>query len=123
MYAVDTNILIHYANRESNVVKQLERWINEGTPLVVSTIVEAELFSWPKLSSQDLKNFDDMMTVFTIAPVDSLIARTAASLRQRYRTPLHDTLIAATAFTHNAPLVTRNTKDFSKIEEIELIKI
>lgn len=35
--------------------------------------------------------------------------------------PVIDSLIAATALTHNLKLVTRNTKDFTGVQDLELI--
>lgn len=123
MLVFDTNILIHYGNQDSSVVRALEAWSEDKEPMIISTIVEAELLSWPELTHDDLRRADRILSIFTIFPIDSLAARTAAFLRRQYKTPLADSIIAATAFLHNAPLVTRNAKDFSKIREIEILKI
>lgn len=49
---------------------------------------------------------------FEIVPLGSEVAEQAIELRQRYRMKLPDAVIWATAKTHHALLVTRNTKDF-----------
>ena len=42
--------------------------------------------------------------------------------KRKYNIPLLDCIIAATASCIDAELLTRNEKDFSKIEEIKLFK-
>lgn len=123
MYVLDTNILIHYGNQEPEVKRVVESWIAKGELLTTSTIAEAELLSWPELAPEDIYIANRVLRTVEIFPVDSSTARRAALYRRTYHTPLTDALIAATAFIYNAPLVTRNTKDFSKIREIEVLKI
>lgn len=123
MYVFDTNILILYSKREPHLTNTLEQWTRAGSPLLISTVVEAELLSWHQLTMENIHEIKETLSIFTAIPVDSFVAHTAASLRRRYRTPLIDSIIAATALLQNAPLVTRNAKDFSKIREIEVLKI
>lgn len=58
--------------------------------------------------------------VGSIISIDEHIARRAASLHVPDPMPEMDALIAATALEHNLTLVTRNTKDFQRID-IELL--
>lgn len=123
MYVLDTNILIHYGNQEPEAKRVIEKWITEGEALATSTIAEAELLSWPHLAPEDIYIANRVLRTVVIFPIDSSTARRAALYCRTYHTPLIDALIAATAFVHNATLITRNTKDFSKIREIEVLKI
>lgn len=123
MYVLDTNILILYFQDESVIADQLEAWERENVPLIISTAVEAEILSWPKLTGEDIKTIDRTLKTMTILPIDSGIARMAAFFRRQYNIELIDAMIAATAFLNEIPLVTRNAKDFSKIREIEILKI
>ena len=43
---------------------------------------------------------------FTVIPLDYSISIHAAQIGEQYRTPLADSVIAATALNHNAPIVT-----------------
>lgn len=122
MRVLDTNTLIYYSRRETPVTEKIERWLLSDT-LLVSTVVEAELLAWPKLPSGHLLLLKQMLDLFTLVPVDSAIARRAASFRRTYRVELFDAIIAATASHYQATLVTRNVKDFAKIKEITIEKL
>lgn len=55
--------------------------------------------------------------------VDSPIARGAGEIRRKYKTKTPDALIASTAVMYQAPLVTRNVRDFKKIKELKVLEI
>jgi predicted nucleic acid-binding protein len=49
------------------------------------------------------------------------VVTTAIMLRQERKMALGDAVIAATALTHNLPLVTRNTQDFKHVAGLRLL--
>jgi hypothetical protein len=53
-------------------------------------------------------------------PVDSRIARIAATLRRRYHIKSPDAAIAATAMLTGSTLITRNVKDFSQLNTVQV---
>ena len=61
------------------------------------------------------------LSVVAVVPFDAMVARRAAQLRHGLERrgegigPM-DTLIAATALAHNATLVTRNVKEFGRVQ-------
>lgn len=119
---LDTNILIYYSRRETIVSEKVEQWLRVG-PLLVSTVVEAEVLAWSALDAVSLLELQEILKLFNIIPVDSVIAQTAAALARTYKIELLDAFIAATALRYQAPLVTRNVKDFAKIKEITIEKL
>lgn len=123
MYLLDTNAIIYYSRGERVATEHIEHWLAADELLLTSTIVEAELFSWPDISTWDVRKIDQMLETVVVIPVYSPIARAGAQLRRTYRIHLADSLIAATAMLHHAALVTRNAKHFSRIKEIDLIAI
>ena len=123
MYLLDTNAIIYYSRGEQVVTEHVDHWLAMDQLLLTSTIVEAELFSWPNISKRDIQKIDQMLETVAVIPVYSPIARAGAQLRRAYRIQLADSLIAATAMIHHAALVTRNIKHFSRIKEVDLIAI
>lgn len=119
---LDTNILIYYSRRETIISEKLEQWLRAG-PLLISTVVEAEVLAWSALDATTLGDLQQILRLFNIIPVDSVIAQTAAAFSRTYKTKLLDAFVAATALHYQAPLVTRNVKDFAKIKEITVEKL
>lgn len=122
MYVFDTNVFIYYLQNSPDVVQQIEQWLQQET-ILTSSIVEAELLSWPKLILPDHIIILNILSTVRIIPVGSTIAQLAARFRRTYSVDLLDAFIAATAIIHHSPLVTRNTKDFAKIKELVVVKI
>ena len=56
-----------------------------------------------------------------ILPVDTAVARRAASLHVPDPAPVADALIAATALSHEMVIVTRNVGDFRRFEELRIL--
>lgn len=88
----------------------------------VSVITEAELLQLPGLSEIEQFRIEDILSVCTIIPITSLIARKAAALGRTRRGKLPDLLIAATAILYDVPLVTKNIRDFKNIPQLKVIE-
>lgn len=56
-----------------------------------------------------------------ILPVDSTVARLAASLHVPDPAPISDALIGATAMANNMVLATRNTRDFERFPGLKVL--
>ena len=56
-----------------------------------------------------------------ILAVDAAVARQAAALHVPDPAPVADALIAATAMSHDMVLVTRNTGDFNRFEDLRAL--
>lgn len=56
-----------------------------------------------------------------IVPVDAEVARRAAALHIPDPAPFRDALIGATALVHSMTVVTRNTVDFSRFTDLEVL--
>ena len=53
--------------------------------------------------------------------IDDPVAEETIQIRKKYKLKLGDALISATSIMHEAVLVTRNEKDFAKVEGIKLL--
>lgn len=122
MFTLDTNTIIYYIEGEPTVCSVLERILAEDVPLYMSTVTELELFSLSTLTAEDEIRIEAVLHASVrVVPLISRIARIAADLRRLYprlRTP--DSAIAATAMFTGSTLLTRNTKDFQRIDALSL---
>ena len=62
-----------------------------------------------------------MLATLPELALNETVATTAIMLRQQRKMALGDAVIAATALTHNLPLVTRNTQDFKHVAGLRLL--
>ena len=115
MFTLDTNAVIYYLAGDLATVPVIWHALEEELPLYLSAISEAELFSFSKLTSADERLLDEIIKSLSVIPVDSQIARIAASLRRSNKIALPDSLIAATALFTGSTLLTRNTHDFRNV--------
>jgi len=123
MYTLDTNSIIYYLKDDPNAIKILEGILNQSLPTYISTITELELFSFSKLTTEEFVNIDEILKSLSIIPLDSQIARLAASLRCKFKLKTPDSVIAATALFTGSILVTRNVKDFLRVTDLQVKSI
>ena len=89
----------------------------------MSVITEAELFRFPELQSHEESAILDLLPAFSIVPLDSHIARMAGALGRVHNLKLADSVIAATALFTGTTLVTRNVRDFRRVQGLSIEKI
>lgn len=134
MYLLDTNILSELRKIRKNQANQgVVNWLKTTQPheLYTSIIVMIELERWWLLKSRkdpiQGKQLQEWYHVIQqhfqgrIVLIDEPIASVCARLHVPNPKPEHDALIAATAIANNWILVTRNTKDFQDIPNIQLL--
>jgi len=119
-YLIDTNILIYVSRNtipesSNNFIKEV---FNES--FKISVITEIEYLGWNKLSSEDIDTATKFIDTSEIFPLSLEIKNLAIKLKQKYNIKLADDVIAATAIQQEFILVSRNQKDFEKIQELEV---
>lgn len=122
-YLVDTDILIDWLKGLSWAKRLI--WSGKNR-LYCSSITRKELLSKQGLADSERKRIMRLLHHIRVLEVDAVIAVAASELLQKYpHTPLQtsDALVAATAWTKNLPLLTRNDKHYSFIEEITLVPV
>jgi len=88
----------------------------------ISVITHIELFASPKISEKERLQLEQFVQIATVYDhVNAAIVAHAIAIRQQYKTPLPDAIIAATALTYNLELVTRNKDDFKNIDGLRII--
>lgn len=122
-YLLDTNTCIQYLNGRSQRVKER---IQSTKPeqVTLCSVVKAELFYGAlraRNPQRTIALLEAFFTPFRSLPFDDRSAETYGRIRARLTdlgTPIgpNDLLIAATAVTHGAVLVTHNTREFGRVE-------
>jgi tRNA(fMet)-specific endonuclease VapC len=127
-YLLDTNTCIRYINGTSQAVFQNLDAQKEGD-VVVCSVVKAELFYGAMRSQRPHKNLADQqafLSLFTSLPFDDRAAdeygRIRADLASK-GTPIggNDLMIAAIALAHTLTLVTHNTREFGRVDELKAV--
>lgn len=86
----------------------------------VSIVSKVELLSYNKLSGVEIERIREFLAEANVHFIDENTAEKTIEIRKKYGLKLPDAFIAATALVKNFALVTRNEKDFDKIENLEV---
>ncbi len=121
MIALDTNIAIAYLADESQVRDRLRLATTTGEVVVISTIVVAEILSYPSIDENLLVRIKEWLVGVEIVSFDLLTAERAAQVRRQTNMKLTDSAIAATALIHGASLATRD-QQFKKVSNLTILE-
>ncbi len=78
-----------------------------------------ELLSWPGASQEQTLILNEFINASEVFALEESVIVKAVEIRKTFKTKLPDAIIAATAIVNNLSLITRNTKDFEKIQELD----
>lgn len=123
MYVLDTNAIIYFLSGEPAPVELIAKAQAQGDIIYVPTIVRLELLSKPDISSDERSLIFDFLEVCRYIQLDIAQADIAADIRRIYKLKTPDSIVAASALYTGATLVTRNSKDFSRVKEISVLAI
>lgn len=121
-YLWDTNIVIYFL--QSHLNKEAETFIDSILAVSdpsISVISEMELRCWKHASVSEMDILNHFIRNATVIELEKEIKDKAIELRKLYAIKLPDAIIAATALIYNLKLISRNIRDFKKIEKVELI--
>jgi tRNA(fMet)-specific endonuclease VapC len=131
IYMLDTNICSFIMREHSlAVIENLESAVKEKSRIVVSAITYAEM-RYGATSSKTPKKTDGIVTSF-VRRLDAVLAwdseaidRTVEIRRELARrgTPIgeNDAAIAGHALSSNSILVTNNTREFSRVDGLQIV--
>lgn len=125
-WALDTNTLIYFFKGEGNVAAELLS--RPPSDIGVPSIALFELKVGIAKSTSPKKRLSqlrELLKVVRVIPFDDRAARASAGIRaglEMKGTPIgpYDVLIAGSALAHGVTLVTRNTKEFSRVDGLSL---
>ena len=122
MFLLDTNTVVDYFRGRGKIAAHL--LVLPPSEVALPAVVAYEVWVGV-LGSQNAQRrqlqLERFLSVVAVVPFDAKVARRAAQLRHALEGrgegigPM-DTLIAATALAHNATLVTRNVKEFARVQ-------
>lgn len=126
-YLLDTNVCVVYLNGRSNVLR--DRLVS--TPIedmAISSVVKSELFYGAMRSNNPTKTLErqqEFLERFVSLPFGDESALLFGQIRARLAsagTPIgaYDLQIAAIALANNLILVTHNTRDFERVDGLQL---
>ncbi len=119
-YVLDTDVFIDYF-RQVEKARMFMAKIKDNHIACFSAITQAELLSGDECDEEEIRDrVMDFMISFVIIPVDSDVAQLGGKLKRKFKIKLDDALIAATALKMKAKFITRNLKDFKKVEGLEI---
>lgn len=125
-YMLDTNMCIYAQKNNPNVIAKIKQNFQQG--LAISSITLAELEYGVQASANIEKNTVSLMkflSIVDVLPFDSGASveygKICANLRKK-GTPIGtmDMLIAAHARAENLIVVTHNTREFERVEGLQL---
>ncbi|WP_298428583.1 PIN domain-containing protein [Ottowia sp.] len=129
MWVLDTNTISYYFRGEPQVVQRLQaqRPAEIGVPAIVVYELRYGLARLPpEAAAPRTAALNAFLRAVQTLPFDAACAEQAATLRAALEAqgqPIgpHDTLIAATAIAQQAPLVTRNVREFARVAGLRVV--
>ncbi|HEV2349368.1 MAG TPA: type II toxin-antitoxin system VapC family toxin [Terriglobia bacterium] len=116
MTLIDSNII--YAAKPE--YSHLRRYIAQNSP-AVSAVSYVEVLGYPMLCNDERRHFEAFFASATILPISDDVLNQAVRLRQLRKMQLGVALTDGTALAYGLTLVTRNTKDFDWVENLQLV--
>ncbi len=117
-YLIDTNAVIDYLN---NKLPANSTELIDGIDTQISVIVRMELLSWTEATLQQLQVLQEFINGSTVFGLEEKIILKAIEIRKSAKVKLPDAIIAATAFTNELVLITRNANDFKNISNLQVL--
>ncbi len=112
-YLIDTNSVIDYLD---NKLPDNANELIDSIDSKISVITRVELLAWPGADEQQTLILDEFIKASEVFSLEEPIILKAIEIRKTHKTKLPDAIIAATALVKELTIITRNTKDFDKIE-------
>ncbi|HNW51092.1 MAG TPA: type II toxin-antitoxin system VapC family toxin [Prolixibacteraceae bacterium] len=122
-YLIDTNIAIDYLGEKlpENGLTFMDDIIDKG--YCISIINKIELFSYSKLTNDDISALTIFVDNSSVLNIGNEIVDKTIDVRKTHSIKLPDAIIAATAIVNDLVLITRNTKDFKNVQNLNLVDL
>jgi predicted nucleic acid-binding protein len=121
---LDTSVIIDWLRQKDSRDTWLFQLLKADCRLFVPVVVVAELYSGSSVWQVEnarlrLEGFLRECQIISLEPNSAVLA---GRIKDKYKINLIDALVAAEAMERSLKLATLNTRDFAKIEGLELVK-
>jgi len=119
-FLIDTNIIIYYLDDKipENEIERLENILSMS--FNISTITKIEVLGWHKITKSEKKRIEKFLSNAQVFYIDKVIEQKSIEIKQKYKIATPDIIIGATALENHFTIVSRNEKDFKKINGIKI---
>ena len=119
-FLIDTNIIIYYLNGTipENHYERVSDIFRDS--FNISTISKIEVLGWYRITDTNKLRVRRFLENANIIYLDEAIEEKTIEIKQNVKMDAPDAIIAATALRYKLTLVTRNEKDFKKVEGLNL---
>lgn len=127
MYVLDTNALVYFFKGMGHVAAHLAQHPPREVALPAVVLFELEVgLAKSDAGARRRRQLQEVLRWMRLLPFAAQEARSAARIRaelERAGTPIGplDCLIAGTAVAHGGILVTRNTREFRRVDGLSLV--
>jgi predicted nucleic acid-binding protein len=123
MYILDSNILIGHLSGDASIKEWIKNHL-ESEYLAISTISKIETLCFPELKGNDLYEAEKFIDLFGEVSLLGNVASVAIKLKRNTDLSLADSIIAATAISKQAILVTNDKTLAKKIKKfVEVLSL
>jgi len=119
-YLIDTNAAIDYLGElmPEKALQFMDKVVDNE--YYISVISKIELLGFTHLSQSDEQKIQLLLDSSCIIELTNDIVDKTIEIRKKIKMKLPDAIIAATALAHKLILISRNLKDFDKLQNIKL---
>ncbi|MBF0502077.1 MAG: type II toxin-antitoxin system VapC family toxin [Candidatus Riflebacteria bacterium] len=119
----DTDVLIDLSRNEPSA-RSTVLHLEKNHTFAISIITKMEMVIGCR-NKKELRELDSLLSLFRLLMINETISQLGCDLLEQYRLShgllLPDSLIAATAKSFSLPLVSKNQRDFTFIDNLKLL--